>query len=123
MNPYRQPLRYPAQPPAVYTPPEGSEKWDTPWVQLKYFSNHPQFFPAMIGTVAARLARIIDRARELEDRLDSGAVVDTHAIYWELNRLSLRGSSRSRRRIWARSAAVWKCQRPPRSTTAMPRPS
>ena len=46
---------------------------------------------AMIGTVAARLARIIDRARELEERLESGSLVDTHAVYWELNRLKLRG--------------------------------
>ena len=47
---------------------------------------------AMMGTVATRLARIIDRARELEERLDSGAPVDTQAVYWELNRLKLRGS-------------------------------
>ena len=46
---------------------------------------------AMIGTVATRLARIIDRARVLEERLTSSALVDTDAIYWELKRLKLRG--------------------------------
>ena len=46
---------------------------------------------AMIGTVATRLARIIDRARELEERLDAGTSVDADAVYWELNRLKLRG--------------------------------
>jgi hypothetical protein len=46
---------------------------------------------AMIGTVATRLARIIDRARVLEERLDAGMSIDTDAVYWELNRLKLRG--------------------------------
>jgi hypothetical protein len=46
---------------------------------------------AMIGTVATRLARIIDRARELEERLTSTAMTNTEAIYWELDRLKLRG--------------------------------
>lgn len=46
---------------------------------------------AMIGTVATRLARIIDRARVLEERLASGTQSDEDAAYWELNRLKLRG--------------------------------
>jgi len=46
---------------------------------------------AMIGTVATRLARIIDRARELEERLASGTLINPDAAYWELNRLKLRG--------------------------------
>ena len=46
---------------------------------------------AMIGTVATRLARIIDRARELEERLESGAARNPDADHWELNRLKLRG--------------------------------
>lgn len=46
---------------------------------------------AMIGTVATRLARIIDRARVLEERLQLGTLVNTDAAYWELNRLKLRG--------------------------------
>jgi hypothetical protein len=45
----------------------------------------------MIGTVATRLARIIDRARELEERLESGTLLNTEAAYWELDRLKLRG--------------------------------
>ena len=46
---------------------------------------------AMIGTVATRLARIIDRARELEERLESATTKNQDAAYWELNRLKLRG--------------------------------
>lgn len=46
---------------------------------------------AMIGTVATRLARIIDRARVLEERLSEGALNDPEAAYWELDRLKLRG--------------------------------
>jgi hypothetical protein len=46
---------------------------------------------AMIGTVAMRLARIIDRARELEDRLEAGTARNIDAAYWELDRLKLRG--------------------------------
>lgn len=48
---------------------------------------------AMIGTVAGRLARIIDRARLLEDRIETapaGALM-TNA-YAELKQLRLRGS-------------------------------
>ena len=46
---------------------------------------------AMIGTVATRLARIIDRARVLEGRLESATAKNTDAVYWELDRLKLRG--------------------------------
>ncbi len=46
---------------------------------------------AMIGTVATRLARIIDRARLLEERLESGTQINQDAAHWELKRLKLRG--------------------------------
>ncbi len=46
---------------------------------------------AMIGTVATRLARIIDRARVLEERLESSAPINVKAASWELKRLKLRG--------------------------------
>jgi Protein of unknown function (DUF2721) len=46
---------------------------------------------AMIGTVATRLARIIDRARVLEERLESGTQINEAAAHWELKRLKLRG--------------------------------
>ncbi len=47
---------------------------------------------AMIGTVAGRLARIIDRARLLEDRIEAapaGALMTS--AYAELKQLRLRG--------------------------------
>ncbi|MEI8028939.1 MAG: DUF2721 domain-containing protein [Comamonadaceae bacterium] len=48
---------------------------------------------AMIGTVAGRLGRIIDRARLVEDRIESAPVADTvTAAYAELAGLRLRGS-------------------------------
>jgi hypothetical protein len=46
---------------------------------------------ALIGALATRLSRIIDRARSLEDRLAEGKVANEAATYWELNRLQLRG--------------------------------
>ena len=46
---------------------------------------------AMIGTVSMRLGRIIDRAREVEERIESGTVINAKAAYLELNRLKLRG--------------------------------
>jgi len=55
MNPYRQPMRRPAQAPAVYTPPEGSEKWDTPWVQLKYFTYQPAVYPRMLAGTSPKI--------------------------------------------------------------------
>ncbi|MDO8458531.1 MAG: DUF2721 domain-containing protein [Burkholderiaceae bacterium] len=46
----------------------------------------------MIGTVAGRLARIIDRARLLEDRIESAPEGDAMTpAYDELKRLRLRG--------------------------------
>lgn len=47
----------------------------------------------MIGAVAGRLARIIDRARFLENRLESGGLVDAKVvpIYRELRELGQRG--------------------------------
>ena len=46
---------------------------------------------ALIGALATRLSRIIDRARAIEDRLLAGSVSNEDAAYWELNRLRLRG--------------------------------
>jgi NADH:ubiquinone oxidoreductase subunit 3 (subunit A) len=46
---------------------------------------------ALIGALATRLARIIDRARNIEERLADGNVRDEDAAYWELDRLRLRG--------------------------------
>lgn len=46
---------------------------------------------ALIGALATRLSRIIDRARHIEDVLAAGSAPDPDAAYWELNRLRLRG--------------------------------
>jgi hypothetical protein len=46
---------------------------------------------ALIGALATRLARIIDRARDIEERLAAGDIRNEEAAYWELNRLRLRG--------------------------------
>ena len=46
----------------------------------------------LIGVVATRLGRIIDRARDLEDRLDTRTVPDEDAAYAELSRAKTRGS-------------------------------
>jgi hypothetical protein len=45
----------------------------------------------LIGALAARLARIIDRAREVEERIAAGTVANEDAAYWELGRARLRG--------------------------------
>ena len=45
----------------------------------------------LIGVVATRLGRIIDRARMLEDRLESGSARETERIYYELSRSRTRG--------------------------------
>ena len=45
----------------------------------------------LIGALATRLARIIDRARDVEDRLAAGTVADPGAAYTELERARLRG--------------------------------
>lgn len=47
---------------------------------------------AMIGALATRLSRIIDRARWIEERLDLQRFRNEQAAYWELRRLGLRGS-------------------------------
>jgi pilus assembly protein TadC len=46
---------------------------------------------AMIGALATRLARIIDRARWIDERLLMGRVENVDAARWELKRLGLRG--------------------------------
>jgi hypothetical protein len=46
---------------------------------------------ALIGALAQRLSRIIDRARYLEERLDTGAIARRDMAIWELERLKLRG--------------------------------
>jgi hypothetical protein len=46
---------------------------------------------ALIGALATRLSRIIDRARHIEERLADGNVGNEDAAYWELKRLRLRG--------------------------------
>ncbi len=43
--------RYESEPPRR-DPPPGSENWPTPWVQMKYWSNHPTIYPAMIRTAS-----------------------------------------------------------------------
>lgn len=50
----------------TWSPPPGSEAWPVPWVQLKYFSSHPQVFPAMIagaspGAAPGSLVSVFDR--------------------------------------------------------------
>jgi hypothetical protein len=46
---------------------------------------------ALITALATRLSRIIDRARNIEERLAAGTIPHEDAAYWELNRLRLRG--------------------------------
>ncbi len=46
---------------------------------------------ALIGSFATRLARIIDRARLLEEKLESESIKNVGAAKWELKRLRLRG--------------------------------
>ncbi|MCE9519324.1 MAG: class I SAM-dependent rRNA methyltransferase [Verrucomicrobia bacterium] len=44
--------------------PDGSDSWPRPWVQLKYFNFHPNFFPNMIGAAdaaAGDLVTVMDR--------------------------------------------------------------
>lgn len=45
----------------------------------------------LIGVVATRLGRIIDRARAIEDRLDTGTVRRVERAYHELSRSRTRG--------------------------------
>lgn len=46
---------------------------------------------SLIGSLATRLSRIIDRARSLEERIEAGTVANVDAVYWELERLRVRG--------------------------------
>jgi hypothetical protein len=46
---------------------------------------------ALIGALATRLSRIIDRARDLEDRIEAGTARNEDHAYRELTRLRLRG--------------------------------
>ena len=46
---------------------------------------------SLIGAVATRLARIIDRARVLEERLEEQIAKNVAAAYRELDRLRVRG--------------------------------
>ncbi|MFZ5509592.1 MAG: DUF2721 domain-containing protein [Pseudomonadota bacterium] len=46
---------------------------------------------SLIGSVAARLSRIIDRARLIEERLESQTAKNVAASYRELDTLKLRG--------------------------------
>ncbi|MEY4731029.1 MAG: hypothetical protein RL020_2187 [Pseudomonadota bacterium] len=46
---------------------------------------------ALIGSFATRLARIIDRARLLEEKLETETIKNIRAAHWELKRLRLRG--------------------------------
>jgi hypothetical protein len=45
----------------------------------------------LIGALAMRLARLVDRARDIEDRLAAGTIANEDAAYWELDRTRLRG--------------------------------
>ncbi|HUP94964.1 MAG TPA: DUF2721 domain-containing protein [Burkholderiales bacterium] len=45
----------------------------------------------LIGALANRLARIIDRARDIEERLDAGTIRNESSSYAELDRLKMRG--------------------------------
>lgn len=46
---------------------------------------------ALLGSFANRLARIIDRARTLEEKLEAEIVKNVRSAHWELRRLRLRG--------------------------------
>ena len=46
---------------------------------------------ALIGALATRLSRIIDRARDLDERLEARTIANRAAAHWELQRLKLRG--------------------------------
>ncbi len=48
------------------TPPPGSGQWETPWVQLKYFTYHPTVYPRFLaavspGTKRGALVAVYDR--------------------------------------------------------------
>lgn len=46
---------------------------------------------ALIGALATRLGRIIDRARAVEERLEAGSVANEDQAYAELRRAQVRG--------------------------------
>jgi hypothetical protein len=46
---------------------------------------------SLIGAIATRLARIIDRARDIEERLRGGHLIDVETAREELRRLRVRG--------------------------------
>ena len=46
---------------------------------------------SLIGALATRLSRIIDRARSLEERLDAGSIAKPDTALQEISRLKLRG--------------------------------
>jgi hypothetical protein len=46
---------------------------------------------SLIGAIATRLARIIDRARDVEERLLGGQLIGADAAWEELRRLRMRG--------------------------------
>ena len=37
------------------TPPPGSDAWQTPWVQLKYFTFSPNVFPRFVGATSGNI--------------------------------------------------------------------
>ncbi len=47
---------------------------------------------ALIGALATRLARIVDRARDVEERLTAGTAANEDDAYAELDRARTRGS-------------------------------
>ncbi|HCN76789.1 MAG TPA: class I SAM-dependent rRNA methyltransferase [Verrucomicrobiales bacterium] len=65
--PARQPARSFQRPPAApKPPPPGSEDWERPWAQIKYYTFHPAIYPNMVATVSADagagdLVRVYDK--------------------------------------------------------------
>src|SRR3954462_15307975 len=47
---------HPARP-SHHAPPPGSEGWSAPWVQIKYFTFHPNIFPNMIAAASPGAGR------------------------------------------------------------------
>lgn len=46
-----RPISRPARP-SHHAPPPGSDDWTAPWVQIKYFTFHPNIFPNMIAAAS-----------------------------------------------------------------------
>ncbi len=62
----RPPFRRPPSLPTHSEAPEGSEAWEAPWVQMKYFSFAPAVYPNMLAAVskdigAGQLVSVYDR--------------------------------------------------------------